>query len=266
MASTYETGMQGCRRLRVVGLLLLLGLVVPSAIANPSPIVLRVEDPAGKRQFIVYLDGVRVDVPTLLGGLGRRINSAGKDALVLVLISDRQPLEHVRSIRAMVGKAGPPKARYFQFSPDRRMMGELLFGGVMPFSENPPFVPSSEPFPAEARADEKAGHVQVAGTYSSVEYNDESGDLLGMEIKVVPAGSGFQAVILTCEGSPGPMHIVPLSVTGSEVSFIVREDEDTSWSFRGTVTAASLTGTVTHSLGGSETVTLPRRCGYWDRG
>jgi len=60
------------------------------------------------------------------------------------------------------------------------------------------------------------------------------------------------------------MRLVDLRVRGNTISFAIRETEESSWSFTGTVSAKSLKGTVTHSLGGRETVTLPCKCGYWD--
>ena len=107
--------------------------------------------------------------------------------------------------------------------------------------------------------------VRVSGTFSSLEYNDEGDDLLGMEVKIVPVVHGYQAAVFVSEGEPQALHVVEVLVSGRSVSFKVREDDGSSWAFQGTVSAQSLKGTITHSLGGHKTVTLPRRCGYWDR-
>lgn len=126
----------------------------------------------------------------------------------------------------------------------------LLSASNSPATRTPPARPSA----------------QLAGTYSNLTYNEESGDLLGLEVKIVPVvGERYQAAVLTSNGEPQPMHVVEVHVSGGTVSFAVREDDATSWSFRGTVSAQSLKGTITHSLGGREAVTLRRRCGYWDR-
>lgn len=108
--------------------------------------------------------------------------------------------------------------------------------------------------------------VKVSGTYSNLRFESESGDLLGMEIKVVPVGEGFQAAILVSEGEPQPMVVVNLRLQGTAVSFDVPGDEGAqAWTFSGTITSRSLNGTIKHRLGGTEKITLPRRCGYWDR-
>jgi hypothetical protein len=107
--------------------------------------------------------------------------------------------------------------------------------------------------------------VKIAGTYTNVYYNEEAGDLLGMEIKIIPPSEEeHQAVVFVCEGSIGPMRLADVRVRGTNVSFEVRESDEASWSFVGTVSAKSLKGTITHSSGGRQTVTLQRRCGYWD--
>jgi hypothetical protein len=110
----------------------------------------------------------------------------------------------------------------------------------------------------------KAVPVKIAGTYTNVHYIEEAGDLLGMEIKIIPLGERYQAAVFVCEGSVGPMRVVDLRVRGTTIAFDVRESEDAAWSFAGTVSAKSLKGIVTHSLGGRESVTLQRKCGYWD--
>jgi hypothetical protein len=110
--------------------------------------------------------------------------------------------------------------------------------------------------------------VQVAGTYTNLEYNDEGGDLVGIEVKIVPLGDRYQAAVLVSEGAPSPMMLVDVTVTAQEVRFRVPrsgQEPDDSWSFRGTVTARALNGVITHASGVKEQVKLTRRCGYWDR-
>jgi hypothetical protein len=110
--------------------------------------------------------------------------------------------------------------------------------------------------------------IQIAGTYTNLEYNEEGGDLLGIEVKIVPVGGRYQAAILVSEGSPSPMALVDVTVKAQEVRFHVPQsgrDSDNSWNFRGTVTSRALSGVVTHASGTEEQVKLTRRCGYWDR-
>jgi hypothetical protein len=112
-----------------------------------------------------------------------------------------------------------------------------------------------------------SGSVKVTGTYSNLQYNEEGGDLLGMEIKIVPVtGERLQAVVLVSDGAPAPMVLVDVHVSGRSITFKVPRNEfDDAWSFHGSISAKGLTGIITHGSGAKEQVTLPRRCGYWDR-
>jgi hypothetical protein len=106
--------------------------------------------------------------------------------------------------------------------------------------------------------------VRIAGTYSDLRYNDESGDLLGMEVKIVPvAGGRWQAAILVSEGEPAPLVVIDVQANGRTISFQVPGEG--GWSFRGTIAAKSLKGVITYGNGTTKSVTLPRGCGYWDR-
>jgi hypothetical protein len=109
--------------------------------------------------------------------------------------------------------------------------------------------------------------VKVTGTYSNLEYNEEGGDVLGIEIKIVPAGGRLQGAVLVSEGEPATMVLVDVRVNGRSISFKVpaATNADHAWSFQGTISTKALKGTITYSSGMKEELTLPRRCGYWDR-
>jgi hypothetical protein len=107
--------------------------------------------------------------------------------------------------------------------------------------------------------------VQIPGTYSDLKYDSESGDLIGLEITIVPiAGERLQAVILSSEGEPSPLLVVEVHVKEHTISFDVAPNDGERWSFRGTVAAKSLKGTIDYHGGTKRAVTLVRRCGYWD--
>lgn len=122
---------------------------------------------------------------------------------------------------------------------------------------------------ATSLAAANAGAVRVTGTFSNLHYNNEGDDLLGMEVKIVPVSEGrYQAAILVSDGAPAPMVLADLHVSGRTVTFTVHvtsDGDDDSWNFAGTFSEKALVGTITHASGGTEKVTLPRRCGYWDR-
>ncbi len=105
------------------------------------------------------------------------------------------------------------------------------------------------------------------GTFTNLTFNEDGGDLLGIEVKIVPSRSGYQAVVLVSDGEPSRMVVVDVTVNGRSISFTVPAQSDgvDAWSFEGTITRSVLKGKITHASGVTERVTLPRRCGYWDR-
>ena len=61
--------------------------------------------------------------------------------------------------------------------------------------------------------------LRVTGIYSSLHYNDEGGDLLGMELLIIPDNSGYVACVQIAEGGSPFVVVVPFVVTGSQVQF-----------------------------------------------
>ena len=110
----------------------------------------------------------------------------------------------------------------------------------------------------------RAEEARVIGTFSNLEFIEESGDLVGMEIKIVPTGDRYQAAVIVSEGAPNAMVVVDVRVDGTSIEFEVPA-ADAGWKFSGRVTAKSLSGMVTYASGQTEKVILPRQCGYWDR-
>ena len=63
-------------------------------------------------------------------------------------------------------------------------------------------------------------HPRVSGVYSDLHYNSEGGDLLGMELLIIPSDpSGYRAFVQIAEGGAPFAVIVPLLVDGSRVEF-----------------------------------------------
>ena len=68
-----------------------------------------------------------------------------------------------------------------------------------------------------------AAPLKVSGIYSDLTFNVEGGDLLGMEVLIVPAKSGadprWQAVVQIAEGGSPYCAVVSLTVSGSRIEF-----------------------------------------------
>jgi hypothetical protein len=65
---------------------------------------------------------------------------------------------------------------------------------------------------------------RITGTYSSLRYIEEAGDLLGMEVLVVPsqrAGSPYSALVQISEGGAPALAIVDFVEKNGEVEFVI---------------------------------------------
>jgi hypothetical protein len=65
---------------------------------------------------------------------------------------------------------------------------------------------------------------KVAGVYSNLRYSQEGGDLLGMELLVVPSATGYTAFVQIAEGGAPYTAVVPVAVAGSQISFTLPPD------------------------------------------
>jgi hypothetical protein len=84
---------------------------------------------------------------------------------------------------------------------------------------------------------------KVAGIFSSLGYNKEGGDLLGLELVIVPVRGGYTAFVEFAEGELHPPVIVPLTVKATEVTFAIPPDCTCglpAGQYSGTVTSAGL--------------------------
>lgn len=71
---------------------------------------------------------------------------------------------------------------------------------------------------------------RITGIYSNLSYNNESGDLSGMEIIILPSrhgpDGGYSAFVQISEGGAPSTAIVPLKVTGANIDFTLPADSE----------------------------------------
>jgi hypothetical protein len=107
---------------------------------------------------------------------------------------------------------------------------------------------------------------KVIGTYSSFVYNAEGGDLLGIEVHIVPTRHGIKAIVQAAEGEPGDIEVADLNQgAGGILSFNVPMIGQTGVTFEGRVTADGLKGKLIYPSGTSQEVFLKRAMSYWDK-
>lgn len=110
-----------------------------------------------------------------------------------------------------------------------------------------------------------ANNVRIPGTYSSLVYNEESGDLIGYEVRVIPTNSGVKAVVQVAEGDAGRIYIVDFIEGSNGISFDIPLASGKRGKFKGKVTYDGLEGTVSYPSGTSEAVVLKRSVSYWEK-
>lgn len=105
----------------------------------------------------------------------------------------------------------------------------------------------------------------IAGTYTSLSYNQESGDLTGYEVRIIPSNQGNKAVVQVAEGDAGRLYLVDVAETSMQVTFDVPLASGVLGKFEGEVTKLGLKGVISYVPGSSEKVLLKRSASYWER-
>ena len=109
------------------------------------------------------------------------------------------------------------------------------------------------------------GAVWVRGTFSSLYYNEEGGDLLGYEVSFIPSRTGMKALVQVAEGGFPLVRLVDAREgEDNAVAFDVILDHGSSFAFKGRASKEGLTGVITYDTGMTEEVFLPRKKSYWD--
>jgi hypothetical protein len=98
------------------------------------------------------------------------------------------------------------------------------------------------------------------GIFSDMQYNDEGGDLLGTEVFITYAHDGYFVVYQSSEGEPITPVVVPATISGTSITFVVPKTADPRGSFSGTIGAKEMTGSFS---GSKEIVHLKRKASYW---
>lgn len=99
---------------------------------------------------------------------------------------------------------------------------------------------------------------KVTGMFSSMAFHEESGDVLGDELLIVPTARGYFVVFQSSEGEPAVPVVVPAMIEGQDISFSLPKPGPGD--FRGTITQHELIGSF---CGNSEQMRLKRKNSYW---
>ncbi len=104
----------------------------------------------------------------------------------------------------------------------------------------------------------------VAGTYTNLAFNKEGGDLLGVEIRIVPTKKGYEGVLQFAEGGPEELILVEIQVENKSIRFSIPDSDPNAGSFSGVIENGVLKGHFQYKSGGAEDVVLKKGKSYWD--
>ncbi|TMI23115.1 hypothetical protein E6H36_11440 [Candidatus Bathyarchaeota archaeon] len=112
----------------------------------------------------------------------------------------------------------------------------------------------------------KDREIKYTGTFSNLEYNQEGGDLLGIEIKIVPTRKGYQGAIQIAEGGPSELMVVDVFFQGDRVKFQIPSSYKSYGGgvFEGTIDSHGMKGRLSFKGGTGDNETSIRRHSYWD--
>ncbi|MBB5337998.1 hypothetical protein [Tunturiibacter gelidoferens] len=111
-------------------------------------------------------------------------------------------------------------------------------------------------------------HGPAFGTFSNLHYIDQTGDVVGTEITIIPQHKTAYAIFQCSEGAPSDPVFVPVSLNGRQIQFTVHSrDKSCDGVFTGTITARGLKLVAqSENKGPKESEggeLLSRRASYW---
>jgi hypothetical protein len=118
--------------------------------------------------------------------------------------------------------------------------------------------------PLASRAAPPEASQSISGIYSDLAYNIEGGDLVGIELLVVPTGLGkeplWRAFVQIAEGDAPYCTVVSLTISGTKVAFTLPPGDTLGGlKFTGTISSTEIVLTTP----GGQTEHLRRGKSYW---
>lgn len=106
--------------------------------------------------------------------------------------------------------------------------------------------------------------IKYTGTFSSLKYHSESGDLLGVELRIAYTKSGYQATVQIAEGVPEVLILVPVFFDKQKVRFEIPDPSSYAGGFEGRIDTYGISGVLKFKSGGQMELRLPRKNSYWE--
>lgn len=107
--------------------------------------------------------------------------------------------------------------------------------------------------------------IKITGTYSSLIYNQEAGDLFGDEVRIVFGRTGYEGTFQTSQGEPDKLVLLKdIVVKGNMIKFSIPSESIHSGEFIGAITKNGLVGILTLKNENKLHLELKRGLSYWD--
>ncbi|MGH7404426.1 MAG: hypothetical protein ACREJA_00910 [Candidatus Methylomirabilales bacterium] len=110
-------------------------------------------------------------------------------------------------------------------------------------------------------------NLRYTGTFSSLEYHKEAGDLLGTEIKIVSTRKGYQGALQIAEGGPSELMVVDVFFEKDVIRFEIPKTYAVYGGarFEGKIDAKGIKGAFRYQTHVGDPEYLVRGPSYWDR-
>ena len=111
-----------------------------------------------------------------------------------------------------------------------------------------------------------ASQTKITGMYTDMRYQEQTGDILGVEVFLVFSRSGYQIVFQDAEGSPSIPIVVSATVEKNRIEFDLPERGGYSGKFSGTIGPRGIVGRFLsgqENSFGKKTFELRRKPSYW---
>jgi hypothetical protein len=114
----------------------------------------------------------------------------------------------------------------------------------------------------------KPPEIQLTGVFSSLKYNQEGGDLLGIEAFIFYGGGEYWLLFQDSDGSPNKPQLVKANVSEDSLEFTILDSwvladgkiESRNRNFKGVISKTHILGKFNDS---NETIRLSRKKSYW---
>lgn len=107
--------------------------------------------------------------------------------------------------------------------------------------------------------------IRKVGTYSDMCYNTESGDVNGMEVRIVITKAGPYAIFQASEGALSVPVVIKVNTSDDRIEFDIPETVPFGGKFKGVIKSDEMVAAIEGYTGYAANLRLKRQPSYWER-